>query len=329
MSHSRRLFWLTLSPLLCSGCGCDWLMDGEGGSGCARRIRIEVDWSAYADERPGGMSLILYEDGSNVPTLISSNETSHILLTLEAGTYHMAVINYSPDEFRNLLFVDMDSMATARLTTRQVSNPWFKPSRTAETVREQPETFGFDAVTYLEVHDGLFATAEIPTLSVLQPVVVTQEVEVVVPVRGLNYLSDLKGALSGMAEGYYPTWLHPTAETTTYLTEEWTLRRSATDKNCGTLTAVLTTFGRPYGHNGRADEVSLSLLATRSDGATAMHEQWVGDRFERLSSSRLRVTLGDSLYIEAPASALPGSNTSGFDADVSDWNAPTDWDFDL
>lgn len=311
---------------------CNLIMDTR--EACAdttpRRVRILVDWSDYDDKEPEGMSVILYTDGSSVPTLISTNELTHVETYLEEGTYHVAVINYSPDEFANLRFVDMHSMSTARLTTCAVTNPWYKPTRATMGVNEQPETFGFAADTYLELREEMFDSVEVVHLTQLAPQVVTQRVELVIHVRGLQYISALRGALSGMASGYYTGAGHPTESATAYLTDDWTLTRSAWDSNVGTLTATLNTFGRPYGHNGQPEEVYVTLEATRSDGETFTLDLPVGHRFERISRTLLRVEVTDSLTVNSPAAQQPGSNTgSGFEADVNQWGDFEDWNFEL
>jgi hypothetical protein len=324
----RYLLYFLMLPTLYAGCG--WIMDGEDLRGCAQQVRIAVDWSHYHEELPEGMSLILYADGSNVPTLISTNELSHVLTTLEPGTYHTAVINYSPDEFRHLQFVDMHSMITAFLTTTEVSNPWYKPTRVGETVREQPEAFGYDADTYLEVTPELFATEEaVPTLTHLQPTLITRDVEVQLSVNGVDNISRLRAALTGMAAGYYPGLQRTSLEVTTYLTDEWTLTRASGDASVGTLTAHINTFGCPVDHEGEAEENRLLLQVTRTDGEIYNYEYPVGHQLDK-TATRLYVAVSDSIRVEPPASQRPGSQTgSAFDADVSDWSEAEDWSFDM
>ncbi len=324
----RPLRPLLLLPPLYTGCG--WVMDGEDLSGCPKKVRIAVDWSMYQEELPQGMSLILYADGSNVPILISTNELSHVLTTLEHGTYHTAIINYSPDEFVHLQFVNMHSMATAFITTEEVSNPWYKPTRVGETVREQPEVFGFDAETYLTVSPELFESEEqIPTLTQLQPTLVTHDVELRVVIHGVNNISHLRAALTGMAAGYYPGLHHTSTEVTTYLTDEWTLTRSVWDTSVGTLTAHINTFGLPVGHESETEENTLLLQATRTDGKIYNYEFTVGHQLDK-EDLRLCVAIEDSIRIETPSSQQPGNqNGSAFDADVTDWGEAEDWSFDL
>jgi hypothetical protein len=321
-------------PLLCTLClcaGCGWISDPSEActSSRPRRVRIEVDWSQFEEEVPEGMSVILYTDGSNEPTILSTNEVTHVETLLEEGTYHVAVINYSPEEFTNLRFAEMHSMASALLTTYAVTDPWYKPGRAYEGVNEQPETFGYDADTYLEVYEELFDSVEVVRLTELTPLVVTPRVEVVIHARGLQYITSLRGALSGMAAGYYPSLGRPTQVSTTFLMEDWNLTRSTWNRDAGTLTTTLTTFGRPYGFTSAPEEQYLTLEATRTDGQRFTMDIPVGDRFERISRTHLRIEVGDSLIVEAPASQLPGTSGSGFEADVSDWGEAEDWNFEF
>lgn len=324
----RYPLYLLMMQTLCAG--CSWIADGEDLSGCAKKVRIAVDWSLYNEELPEGMSLILYEDGSNIPMLISTNELSHILTTLEPGTYHTAVINYSPDEFHNIQFVDMHSMASAFITTKAVSNPWYKPTRAGEMIREQPEVFGYDAETFLSVTPELFDTEQsVPTLTQLQPTLITRDVEIQVQINGINNLSRLRAALTGMAAGYYPGLQQTSEELTTYLTDEWTLTRSPWNATVGTLTAHINSFGLPVGHESETEENTLLLQATRTDGAIYNYEFTVGHQLN-MDHIKLLVAVNDSIRIETPAAQQPGNQTgSAFDADVSDWGDTEDWNFEL
>lgn len=330
---------ILLLCLLVHVSACGLIMDEWDSSGCYSHVRIEVDWSAYGDETPEGMSLYFYHDGQTFPTIISSNETSHVDVTLQDGTYRVMVINYSQEEFENLQFEGMDSPETAKLTTKGVNDSWFQDDFPGEVVSEQPETFGYYIDSCLQVNVATIDSGSYQLSALLKPTLATEEVEIIVHARGLNYLSSLRGALTGMAAGYYLMQTRSTEETTTFLTDDWTVTRDAGDSNLGTLTATMNTFGLPYGHTGVDTANYVILSATRSDAQVTLHKYAVGNRFERVGTNLWRIEVGDSLIITKPdtwtsagnndSSTSDAEHSSGFNATINDWNSIEDFNFEL
>ena len=126
-------FQTAVVRLLCAAaltaylCLMAWLL-----SGCERRemyvygdnfesVELEVDWRQYAESDPGGMTAWFYplgNDAGSVPYRITTASVNRQSLYLPGGQYRGVVIDYSPEEYSDQRFVDLNDMAKARVVAK-------------------------------------------------------------------------------------------------------------------------------------------------------------------------------------------------------------------
>ena len=80
-------------------------------------VDLNVDWRQYADRDPDGMTVWFYplDDLAHGPYRMTTANVRHHELYLPGGHYQGVVIDYSPEEYSNQQFLDIDSISTARV----------------------------------------------------------------------------------------------------------------------------------------------------------------------------------------------------------------------
>ena len=259
------------------------------------KVRVDVDWSKFNKyEVPTGMTLMLYPQYSGERAITHlSNTTTHAIVNLPAGRYHVLVFNQSPSEFGSLSFRGLDKQETAEVTTNTYTSRWYAVRSEFEKVATDPEWLGVGNYSYAEVTQQMIdaeveATMHAMTRSgesvvaLLKPLNIIHTVNVKVHIKGIQNLRSARGSLNGMAEGYHLTAMQPLGSKVTHLMEEWTMKRDAADPTMGVIEASFTSFGLPSGHQLTAAENLLTLSMLLVDNKTVKDFTFnVGDKFTK------------------------------------------------
>lgn len=303
------------------------------------RVRVNVDWSQFLPkEIPTGMSVVMYPtDMSHKPFVELTNNISYAILRVPVGEYSLLVYNQSPPEFGSFNFVDTDQFAKLHIAGRKVQTRWYQTRDDNETVIAEPEWLGIDVFRTITLTPEMEEMQDRDDLATRQDSIprdlviasahqrnVISTLTVRVHLKGIYNLRSARASITGMAAGYVLGEEHPSSDEATQLLEEWSVTTDSSDPTQGVISAKITTFGIPYGHQGIPEENLFRLQLLLIDGTTVKDFPFsVGDllRAESEGESTLDRSLVLDLSIDEPLPDVKpeGGSSSGFDAIVDDW----------
>ena len=296
------------------------------------KVRVNVDWSQFAEEQPTGMTVMAFPVGGGKPVTVLSNTLDHVYMSLQEGLHHTLSFNQSTTEFGSFSFRDMDSWEKAEVVSNTVTSRWYQGRSEGERVATEPEWLATDTETDARVtaemieatgkHNGVSpkaATDYVIASHTPKNIVYTLHVKVNIP-GGIYNLRSARAALDGLAEGVKFSTLRRSDEVMTHLLEEWKMTVDKDAPTRGYITASRLCFGLPSSHQGVAAENHFLLSMLLVDGKTQIDVPFeVGHLIKEAKNGTL------TLYLELDlADALPdvkpeGGASSGFDAVVEDW----------
>lgn len=303
------------------------------------RVRVDVDWTDFlTKETPSGMTVAMYPDDPSLkPVTVLTNNISHAVLNLPVGGYSLLVYNQSPSEFGSLRFEGMDALSTSRIMGNEMQSRWYQSRDDDEIVITEPEWVGIDTQKGLQVTSDMVALTNAMlsqsrhgsrdgdvVLTTAYPKNIISTLTVHVHIKGIYNLRSARASITGMAAGYMLGENRPTSATATHLLEQWSLTTDNSDPTRGTITARITTFGLPQGHQGLPHENYFNLSILLVDGVTIMDFPFaIGDqfRYEMDAEANLELSLVLDITIDDPLPDVEpaGGGSSGFDAIVDDW----------
>jgi hypothetical protein len=261
------------------------------------------------------------------------------------------VFNQSITEFGSFSFRDMGTHSTAvvasqvgsRWYTRgeygtvAVDAEWMAVGNEYDCVLEQQEIIEHGTITVNKnntksVSEGGELVDEDYILAHVTPRNIIQTVRVYVHVEGIYNLRSARAALSGMSEGYLLTQGKPLNSEVTYLIEEFAETRDPDDPTKGCIVGSFTCFGLPDDHQATAEENNLFLQCLLVDNKTVKtFDIPVGDKIEKVITEMTCQDGGETLTeehielhlhvkIDLPDVEPVGGGSSGFDAEVEDWD---------
>ena len=306
------------------------------------RLRIDVDWSQFPEEKPTGMTVMVFPASGGKPTTVLSNTLSHVYVNLEAGLYHTLSFNQSTTEFGSFTFRGMDSWTDAEVISNLVTSRWYTGRSDGERVVTDPEWLGTDNETDVRVteemveatgtHHGTVPHDSVEYViahHVPRNIIWTMDVKVHIP-GGVYNLRSARAAMGGMSEGVKLATLHRSDGVVTHLLEEWELTVDKENPVKGTLTSSFKCFGLPSLHAGQASDNHLLLSMLLVDGKTKVDVPLdVGHLIETAADGTLRLYLELTLPEALPDVEPEGGSGSGFDATVEDWGEEIEHDIQM
>lgn len=311
------------------------------------KVRVDVDWSEFQEDKPDGMTLFLFPSDSTGQVIQEiTHTTTHAVFQLMPDDYTVLVHNQSASEFGSVSFRQMSHYTTAWVRPERCTSAWYSPVGD-ETLVLNPEWLAFDRREAVvtpdmieggtEYDDGHLSRAASDTTETLIATMIPQNVvytlHVSVEVKGVNNLRDARAAFSGLADGYFIGLEEYHSDKVTHLMESWTVKGKTTGADgvqTGTLYGEITCFGLPKGHGGKSTENVLRLSLLLVDNQTRVNRMFsVGSRIHQRTTNGsplhlyVNLTLSDKLPDVTPAL---GDNESGFDAEVNDWGNETNQD---
>ena len=314
-------------------------------------VRLDVDWSDFEKETPTGMTVIMYpNNGKGEAITQHTNIIEYALFSLPVDTYHSIAYNQSPSEYGSLSFRGMERYETAEVYANPTTSRWYVTREESGRAVTDPEWVGVDQVEGAVVtQDMVNRTSEI-TLSQMnasqtrvdnsfligehKPLNIIYTITVKVHIEGIYNLRSARASLGGLAEGYFLGQNRASSSRVTHLLEEWSLDINPDDPTKGTITAQITSFGLPYGHQGMAKENEFILSVLLVDNKTILDFPFdVGDKFKMNVEEDVKLSLELSLELTLDES-LPdvqpeGGSDGGFNATVDDWGEEEDVDVSM
>lgn len=307
------------------------------------KVRVDVDWSQFAEEVPTGMTVMVYpqEGGTDKVVTQHTNTISHAVFALPAGRYHSIVYNQSPTEFGSVSFRGMDKYETAEVYANLTDSHWYVARGDEEgRVVTSPEWLATDRVEDMRVTQEMVEKTGQEYLVQLTegrsrvdnsyligehiPQNIIYTVTVKVHIKGIYNLRSSRASLTGLAEGYWLGKGKSTGNKVTQLIEGWKTVIDPEDPTRGTIVAQITCFGLPDGHQKHPEENTLGLSILLVDNKTVLNFPFlVGDKFKESINENVQLSLSLELEvtIEDPLPDVEpeGGGNGGFDATVDDW----------
>lgn len=274
-------------------------------TGCERRelyvyseefksASLDVDWRKYSSRNPDGMTLWFYPDDMlRKPYRATTANVRHHELYLAGGIYQGVVIDYSPEEYSNQVFFDLDDPKQARVEARPAAYqpdsvpdiygsaafhtaiPSVEDATGYYTVSDQPEEMALDTLKDMNIplteygdyvpykERDTYQSKLVVTEFQSTPLSIIQKVRIRIFLKGFNYLWRTNASLAGLSKGHYLVKDQNTNEPCLIALDDWELIR--TGDNQGYIATTITSFGlRP---NSIKNPV-LKSSATRAPGDT-------------------------------------------------------------
>lgn len=306
-------------------------------------VRVNVDWSRFPMETPTGMTAYSYLIGDadrNVYRMISHN-INYITLDLEAGFFNTIVFNQSETEFGSFEFVNLDDYSSAQVRVLQVKSNWYESKSNGTKVGTEPEWLAVGRAERIEVTEAMVDQAEKEYLEqnkdiisrsgtksyhdvgTITPTSVVKQVEFNVYGKGLYNLRSARAAMEGMAEGRYLSTGKPFPTRVAHTLDTWSMTTEPNDPSSGYITSIVSTFGLPEGHTGKATENKFSISLLLVDNETILtYDYNIGDllvELNQLSDLEEKIVINLELPERLPDVLPVGGSGGGFSADVDDW----------
>lgn len=316
-------------------------------------VCLVTDWGAL-DRHPSGMTAMFYPKAGGKPLTYVTNSVDSVTFAVPVGSYRVLLFNRTVSEFGSLGFRNLDDLSTAEVYALQAAPSWVQREDDAPTTYglEQIACTVIDDVTLTEEmrHDyGVLNTREQPrsrTSEALIPIYRTRPVcaayttTVTIHISGVQNVRSARATMSGLAEGYFLGRGHANSHTVTHVIEDWKVTRDPGSYTEGTLSTAFVSFGMPVAAaNGRAEGLELQLESLLQvslllvDNTTVVDFHYDVSRRIKVDHTDLRIVVEVGIPVpgeegeEDPGSQPPvlpdvedkESSSSGFDAEVSDW----------
>lgn len=320
-----------------------------------KQVRLDVDWRDYQQPDPQGMTAWFFpENYIHDSFRHTTHEVRSTELYLGMGNYTGVVIDYSPEEMSHQKFIGMEKKETAKVEVVPTSyqpesgDELFEPTLYHEllpidsntglcTVMDQPQWMACDIVNDMNINTGKYAeyipyderdeyqqTLEMQVFNA-QPKSIIWKLRVYVYVKGIYYLSSVKGSIMGMADGNYLALGSHSNTPCLHELNDWE-SKTITDElgitsNEGYVAITINTFGlmnRVYAE----DDLVLNLRFLLRDRETVVTYHYnVGhiiDIFEDQLVARIDLTKDRIVGLPDLPYAEP-YNGAGFDGIVVPW----------
>lgn len=371
MKHLTPYLLVLLASLL-TACRRDlWVYTDQ-----FRQVELITDWS-NAHEQPGGMTWWFMKcDNSGHNNHNTTGEVTHTWLSLPQGTYDGVVFDYSPAEYAHQEFIGMaypDSALVHQLPSADQPGtnehlygdyavpdyltgiPRYTPTGMYE-VGAEPELINADTLKRVEIvtgvegdlipwedRDSYAASLTTQTLHAApQPLV--WDLYVKVYVKGITYMSDVRGSIAGLADGCWLSSLRHTSSPCLQALDSWSgsTTGDSVDYNIGYIATTVHTFGMPdldmpsssvltradgeetgNIHTQYGERLQLNLQFLLRDGSTVMNYHYdVDESCITIDENQLVVSINIPIDYPGGIPDLPYVETvdgTGFGADVSPW----------
>lgn len=279
--------------------------------------RVNVDWSGYGNDSPTGMTLLFHHSTTGAMVTAADNNTDHTTTRLTEGRHWTTVFNLTPDEFENIGFRGLESVAGAEVYARECVPPeWLTlPYDDNSYVACQPPRLAADTILTAAV----VPTSEPRIIGTLHPRNIIHSLHITVATGTPDALIAARGAISGLASGRKLASDTRNTPTVIHLIESDSWTRSAD----ASVSATVRCFGLPNDHRGRPDENVLEFQALLADGKTVKRYTLpVGHLIKDAAGHDNGLDITIELTLDP---ALPSvGNAGNIDVWIKDWDGSID-----
>ena len=349
------LFIIICISALLSGCTDRrnlWVLADE-----YHQVELVTDWS-MADERPDGMTAwFIGNDYSGYTRNFKTAEVDHSWLSLPRGNYTGLVFDYSPEEYGHLQFVEMDNPDLAEVCLKPsfeqpipgeeelfgdiaVSNEMKGLEKNEATglyvVMSEPDPINLDVLEDVNITSGAesdyikwkdreeYESKLVTQTLNAQPEPIVWKLHILVNVRGIYYLHNVRASIAGLADGYLMGQGLHSEEVCLQTLNNWESR--TTGDNVGYISTDALTFGLPETSPTRADDIHnyyknlrLNLSIMLRDQETVLHYHFDCSPYVNIYDDQLVVRIDIPIELGPDLPYVDAKGSAGFDATVTPW----------
>lgn len=303
-------------------------------------IMISADWSRSGlneKEQDYGATTVFYPTDGSSPIMVLMGDRTYKTVYLKEGRYDVVLFNRSFDDFGNLGFRGEDAYRTLEAHATNVVTKDV-PS-TEIIIMDSPDELAADCMESFEVTPGMSGNYSSGMTNwggkkidgskngcqlCFLPQKLTQKITVKIRIKGMNNIRNATCKLDGIAESVFLASGQISEKT---VAQEFCLGNpvynsgSATD---GTLSASISVFGfdTEISHN-------LHLRAELVDGKTTFEESFDDLKISQLEEGDGRMSIFIDMMCEKKVPNVKVEGSSGFDANVDDWEDEVNSDIDI
>lgn len=303
-------------------------------------IMISADWSRSGlneKEQDYGATTVFYPTDGSSPIMVLMGDRTYKTVYLKEGRYDVVLFNRSFDDFGNLGFRGEDAYRTLEAHATNVVTKDV-PS-TEIIIMDSPDELAADCMESFEVTPGMSGNYSSGMTNwggkkidgskngcqlCFLPQKLTQKITVKIRIKGMNNIRNATCKLDGIAESVFLASGQISEKT---VAQEFCLGNpvynsgSATD---GTLSASISVFGfdTEISHN-------LHLRAELVDGKTTFEESFDDLKISQLEEGDGRMSIFIDMTCEKKVPNVKVEGSSGFDANVDDWEDEVNSDIDI
>ena len=281
-------------------------------------IMISADWSRSGlneKEQDYGATTVFYPTDGSSPIMVLMGDRTYKTVYLKEGRYDVVLFNRSFDDFGNLGFRGEDAYRTLEAHATNVVTKDV-PS-TEIIIMDSPDELAADCMESFEVTPGMSGNYSSGMTN-------WGGKKIDGSIKGMNNIRNATCKLDGIAESVFLASGQISEKT---VAQEFCLGNpvynsgSATD---GTLSASISVFGfdTEISHN-------LHLRAELVDGKTTFEESFDDLKISQLEEGGGRMSIFIDMTCEKKVPNVKVEGSSGFDANVDDWEDEVNSDIDI
>ena len=262
-------------------------------------VHVETDWSQLSD-LPVNMTLLFYPQNGDEAIHVHNYNPYSAKAKLPVNTYDVVVFNELIDGLGGVGYRNMGKFEAAEFYLRESTWQRRIKSTSEGGIVAEPERVGVGTIRDFEITEEMLAKyrgqkkqgqpTDEPVLAVT-PENIVYEIEVTIPVEGLNYVRSMECTISGMAGGYKIREGETSTDRVVHALSNWS-KAIDDEQSKGVITGRCLSFGLPSDHTGEPGQNILKLSALLVDNETVVDFAFeVGQYFSNEQSGKFPINL--------------------------------------
>ena len=303
-------------------------------------ITISADWSQSElgeKEQEYGATAVFYPTDGSAPIVVLMGDRTQKTVRLKEGCYNVVLFNRSFDDFSNIGFRGHESYLTLEAHVKNIETRNTPPPE--RIITDSSDELAADCTENFEVNSGMLgnyspATAKQGNKSktgnkdgchlCFVPRKLTRKITAKIRIKGMNNIRNATCKLDGIAESVFLVSGKSPEKT---VTQMFKLNNPVYDSDShteGTLSGTISVFGfdEEITHN-------LHLKAELVDGKTIYEEDFNDVTVSRMEEGDGTMSIVIDITCENTVPNVKAEGSSGFDADVDNWEDEGNSDIDI
>lgn len=302
-------------------------------------ITISADWSQAElseKEQEYGATVVFYPTDGSVPVVVLMGDRTQKTVRLKEGHYDAVFFNRSFDDFSNIGFRGQSYLTleahVKNMETRNV------PS-SERIIIDSPDELATDCTENFEVNSGMLGNYSPTTVKkgnrnktgnedgchlCFVPRKLTRTITAKIRIKGMNNIRNATCKLDGIAESVFLVSGKSSEKTATQMFKLSNPVYDTDSHTEGILSGIISVFGfdEKIPHN-------LHLEAELVDGKTTFEENFNDVTVSRIEEGDGTMSIVIDITCENTVPNVKAEGSSGFDADVDNWEDEGNSDIDI